>query len=97
MRGLLKGEETRGIKDAAQMEIFINCRRVISTGTLHGLLGWGLVSLGPLDNLAGLGVGGGHGLAAALAVHVHQLGQVEPGPLHNLHFPDVHVVKGIDA
>ena len=79
------------------MEIFINCRRVLSTGRLHGLLGGGLVSLGPLDNLAGLGVGGGHGLAAALAVHVHQLGQVEPGPLHHLHFPDVHVVKGVDA
>ena len=80
------------------MEIFINCRRVISTGALHRLLGWGLVSLGPLDNLSGLGVGDGHSLAAAaLAVHVHQLGQVEPGPLHNLHFPDVHVVKGVDA
>ena len=80
------------------MELFINCRRVISTGALHRLLGWGLVSLGPLDNLAGLGVGDGHGLsAAALTVHVHQLGQVEPGPLHNLHFPDVHVVKGVDA
>ena len=79
------------------MEIFINCRRVISTGTLHGLLCWGFVSLSPLNNLAGLGVGGGHGLAAALAVHVHQLGQVEPGPLHNLHLADVDVVQGVDT
>merc|ERR1719471_1432878 len=30
-------------------------------------------------------------------MHVHQLGQVEPGPLHDLHFSDVHVVKGIDT
>ena len=64
---------------------------------LNSFLHWGLVALGPLHNLAGVGVGGGDGLATSLVVHVHQLGQVEPGPLHNLHFPDVHVVKGVDA
>ena len=79
------------------MEIFINCRRVISTDALHGLLDGGLVALGPHHLLACLGVGGHYGLPAALAVHVHQLGQVKPGPLHHLHFPDVHVMKGVDA
>jgi len=30
-------------------------------------------------------------------VHVHELGEVEPGPLHHLDLPDVDVVEGVDA
>ena len=36
-------------------------------------------------------------LTTALAVHVHKLVEVEAGPLHNLHLPDVHVVEGVDS
>ena len=36
-------------------------------------------------------------LTAALAVHVHKLVEVEAGPLHHLHLPDVHIVEGVDA
>merc|ERR1719411_2385621 len=64
---------------------------------LDRLQHWGLVSLGSLHSLAGGSVGGHNGLAAALAVHVRKLVEVEAGPLHHLHLPDVHIVEGVDA
>ena len=36
-------------------------------------------------------------LSGSLSVHLHELGEVEPGPLLHLHLPDVHVVQGVDA
>ena len=36
-------------------------------------------------------------LAGSLSVHVHELGEVEPGPLHDLALPDVNVVERVDA
>ena len=64
---------------------------------LNSFLHWGLVALGPLHNLAGVGVGGGGGLATTLVVHVHQLGQVKPGSLHHLHLADVDIMQGVDT
>ena len=64
---------------------------------LNSFLDWRLVTLGSLHDLSCVGVSGGGGLAGALVVHVHQLGQVEPGPLHNLHLADVDIVQGIDT
>ena len=36
-------------------------------------------------------------LTTALAVHVHKLVEVEAGPLHHLHLPDVHIMQRVDA
>ena len=64
---------------------------------LDGLEHGRLVALGPVDDLAGLGVGRGHGLAGALAVQLDELGEVEAGSLLDLDLADVHVVEGGDA
>jgi len=64
---------------------------------LNRLHDWGLITLGSLHNLPGGGVSGGDGLATALAVQVHQLGEVELGSLHDLDLPDVDIVEGIDS
>merc|ERR1719318_2421510 len=50
-----------------------------------------------LHDLSCVGVGGGGGLAATFVVHVQQLVQVKPRPLHNLHLADVDVVQGVDT
>ncbi len=62
---------------------------------LDGLEHRRLVALGPLDDLAGRGVGGGDSLA--LPVQLHQLGKVESRLLEDLHLPHVNVVQGVDA
>lgn len=36
-------------------------------------------------------------LSVSLSVHVEELVEVEPGPLHHLHLPNVHVLQGVDA
>merc|ERR1719328_509113 len=65
--------------------------------TLNSFLDWWFVSFRSLHDLSGVGVGGDHCLAAALVVHVHQLGQVESGSLQNLHFTDVDIMEGVDS
>ena len=74
---------------------FINCR--YENSYLNSDHDWRLISLGPLNHLSGGGVGGRCGLPGTLTVHVHQLGQVEPGAPHDLHLADVHVMKRVDA
>merc|ERR1719328_183953 len=70
---------------------------VKQVNTLNSFLDWWFVSFWSLHDLSGVGVGGDHRLAAALVVHVHQLGQVESGSLQNLHFTDVDIVEGVDS
>merc|ERR1719328_556958 len=65
--------------------------------TLNSFLDWWFVSFRSLHDLSGVGVGGDHCLAAALVVHVHQLGQVESGSLQNLHFTDADIMEGVDS
>ena len=79
------------------MKIYLAVDKCENCLHLNSFLHWGLVALGPLHNLAGGGVGGGGGLATTLVVHVHQLGQVEPGSLHHLHLADVDVMQGVDT
>ena len=67
------------------------------TKSLDRLEHWGLVSLGSLDDLAGAGVGGRDGLAGSLAVKVHQLVEVEAGPLEDLDLADVDLVQVVDT
>merc|ERR1719328_959077 len=70
---------------------------VKQVSTLNSFLDWWFVSFWSLHDLSGVGVGGDHRLAAALVVHVHQLGQVESGSLQNLHFTDVDIMEGVDS
>merc|ERR1719295_1405646 len=64
---------------------------------LDRLQHWGLISLRSFHSLASGSIGGHNSFATALAVHVHKLVEVEAGPLHHLHLPDVHIVQRVDA
>merc|ERR1719328_599764 len=70
---------------------------VKQVNTLNGFLDRWFISFRSLHHLPGVGVSGDHGLAAALVVHVHQLGQVESGSLQNLYFTDVDIMEGVDS